>query len=167
MLDACEEEVKMKKMIKMCIEALLMLSTIQVYSLPNNIKKIIADNKENLGMYEYCSYAIKDVVLESEKTQKEVIEFSVFAGGFYKIIFCAANIDSDVSYVVYDKPANSKSRKVIIASEPGSKICSFEASRVGTYYIECSIPPANIKNKKSPKIVMVIGQKKKITKLPA
>ncbi len=147
----------MIRTISICAIASTMLFTTLMFSQPQDVKKIIQANDSYLEKYEYYSYAVIDVSLLSDKSQIESVEFSVFAGRTYKIVSCMSGIADTISYDIYDKPANDKTRRLVYHANTAVKANSFEAIKAGTYYFEYHLPESGTENKKSGKIVLVIG----------
>ena len=124
-----------------------------------DVKNVVVAYKSNLGLYELDSYAVRDIVLLPNKTQKETIEFTVFPGRRYKLIFCTTGVAGQLPLSIYDKPEGNKNRRKVYdnSNEIDNEFCSFEPKKIATYYIECDIPTSGTNNNKGGKIVMLIG----------
>lgn len=124
-----------------------------------DVNNMVAEYKSNLGLYELDSYAVRDIVLLPKKNQKEEVEFTVFAGRKYKLIFCTIGLGEQLAMSIYDKPQGNKYRHKVYDNSNviENDFCFFEPPKIGTYYIEYDIPPSGAEVKKRAKIVMLIG----------
>ncbi|MBI2270066.1 MAG: hypothetical protein HYU69_06855 [Bacteroidetes bacterium] len=136
----------------------MMLFTGKSFS-QKEVNNMVAEYKSNLGLYELDSYAVRDIVLLPKKNQKEEIEFTVFAGRKYKLIFCTTGLGEQLAMRIYDKPEGNKYRRKVYDNNNviDKDFCLFEPPKIGTYYIEYDIPPSGTNVKKRAKIVMLIG----------
>ena len=80
-----------------------MLLTGGIFS-QKEVKNVVTAYKSNLGLYEMDNYAVREIILLPKKNQKEVIQFTVFAGRKYKIILCTTGLDEQLALSIYDKP---------------------------------------------------------------
>lgn len=136
----------------------IILLTDPVFS-QKEVNNVVAEYKSNLGLYELDSYAVRDVVLLPKKNQKEEIQFTVFAGRKYKLIFCTTGLGEQLEMSIYDKPKGNKYRRKVFDNSNviENDFCFFEPSKLGTYYIEYDVPPSGTELTKRAKIVMLIG----------
>ena len=142
---------------------IIFAGTLLVYS-PNisaqckGIKTIVKNSMPLLNPYEYDSYAVKEIIY-SPKAKKEIVEFSVFSGEKYKLVFSKTELPQEVGITFYDKPVTRKDRKILYFDESGKKgnfACNFQPSATGTYYIEYSIPAQSAADQKGC-FVLLIG----------
>lgn len=132
------------------------------FALPQkDVKSLFLSYKSNLGVYESDGYAVRNVELLPDKNQKELIEFTVFAGRRYRLILCSSGLGQSLSIEVFDKPEGSLNRHKVYtnAEEEESEFYIFEPAKIGTFYIECGLPSSGTTNKKSGKIILIVGLK--------
>jgi hypothetical protein len=121
------------------------------------VKSIVKNSMSQLGPYEYDSYAVKEIIFGA-KAKKETVEFSVFSGEKYKLVFSKTELPQEVGITIYDKPATRKDRKILYFDDSGKKgdfACNFQPSTTGTYYIEYSIPAQSASNQKGCFILLI------------
>ncbi len=121
------------------------------------VKPIVKQCMPALDPYQYDSYAVKEIVYGA-KTKKEVIEFSVYSGEEYKLVFGKTVLPQEIGITIYDKPVSSKNKKIIFFDESGKKddfVCNFQPTTTGTYYIEYEIPAATAPNQKGCFVVLI------------
>ena len=124
------------------------------------VKQIVKHCMADLPPYQYDSYVMKEIVYGT-KTKKEVIEFAVYSGEEYKLVFGKTVLPQEVGITIYDKRPSDKKRKIIFFDESGKKddfVCNFKPTTTGSYYIEYEIPPASAPNQKGC-FVLLIGIK--------
>jgi len=124
------------------------------------VKPIVKKCMPLLGAYQYDSYAVKEITYAA-KAKKEVLEFSVFSGEAYKLVFGKTELPQEVGIIIYDKPVTKKDKKILYFDESGKKgdfVFNFQPATTGTYYIEYSIPAQSAPDQKGC-FVLLIGIK--------
>ncbi|HEY4797696.1 MAG TPA: hypothetical protein VII99_01350 [Bacteroidia bacterium] len=124
------------------------------------VKPIVKNCMSSLPPYQYDSYALKEVVY-GPKAKKEVLEFAVYSGEEYKLVFGKTQLPQEINITIYDNHPTKKDRKIVYMDESGKKdnfVCNFQPTKTGTYYIEFEIPAATSPNQKGC-FVMLIGIK--------
>lgn len=152
-------EAEMRRTIIILCSLIVMLSGTKALFSQGDVTNLITSYKSDLGLYEFESYAAREVVLLPKKEHKEVIEFTVFAGRKYKIIFCTAGLNEQLAINIYDKPEGNKYRRKVYDNSDvvENKTSSFEPKKIGTYYIEYDVPASGTDRKKAGKLVLLIG----------
>jgi len=124
------------------------------------VKPIVKNCMPLLDPYMYDSYAVKEITYNA-KARKEVLEFSVYSGEMYKLVFGKTALPQEVGIIIYDKDPSKKDRKILYFDESGKKgdfVFNFQPKNTGTYYIEFEIPVASAPNQKGC-FVLLIGIK--------
>ena len=124
------------------------------------VKPIVKSCMPLLEPYQYDSYAVKEITYNA-KARKEILEFSVYSGEQYKLIFGKTALPQEVGINIYDKHPSKKDKKLLYFDESGKKgdfACNFQPTTTGTYYIEYEIPAATAPNQKGC-FVLLIGIK--------
>jgi hypothetical protein len=120
------------------------------------VKPIVKNLMPSLEPYQYDSYAVKEVVYGT-KEKKEILEFSVYSGEEYKLVFGKTVLPQEIGITIYDEHPKNKG-KIIYIDESGKKdnfVCNFQPTKTGTYYIEFDIPPATAPNQKGCFVVLI------------
>ena len=121
------------------------------------VKPIVRNCMTALPPYQYDSYALKEIAY-GEKAKKEVIEFAVYSGEEYKLVFGKTVLPQEVGITIYDKLPSSKNKKIVFFDESGKKdafVCNFQPTATGIYYIEYEIPAATAPNQKGCFVVLI------------
>lgn len=122
------------------------------------VKPIVKNCMPLLAPYQYDSYAVKEITF-NEKARKEILEFSVFSGEEYKLVFGKTDLPQEVGVTIYDKHPSKKDKKLLYFDESGKKgdfVFNFQPRTTGTYYIEFDIPASSAPNQKGC-FVLLIG----------
>lgn len=125
-----------------------------------NDKEIAKACKPNMKPFKMDAWAPTE--LSFDKKQKKVeVQFSVFEGTNYKLVFCTSGFAEKVKLNIYDKSKAVKSRKKVYDGESGidSDFWAFEPTKTGTYYIEYDVPAAIDSVPHKGCVVMLIGFK--------
>jgi len=121
------------------------------------VKPIVKTCMPSLEPYQYDAYVVKEVAYAA-KTKKEFIEFSVYSGEDYKLVFCKTELPQEVGITIYDGNPNSKTRKIVYMDESGKKdqyVCNFHPTKTGSYFIEYEIPASTAPNQKGCFVVLI------------
>ncbi|MBI4944781.1 MAG: hypothetical protein HY840_00110 [Bacteroidetes bacterium] len=121
------------------------------------VKPIVKTCMPPLAPYQYDAYAVKEIEYAA-KTKKESIEFAVYSGEDYKLVFCKTELPQEVGIIIYDGSPNKKDRKIVFMDESGKKdqyVCNFHPTKTGSYFIEYEIPPATAPNQRGCIIVLI------------
>ena len=124
------------------------------------VKPIVKNCMPLLSPYQYDSYAVKEITYNA-KAKKETLEFSVYSGEQYKLVFGKTELPQEVGITIYDKQPSNKNKKILYFDESGKKgdfAFNFQPKTTGTYYIEYDIPAASAANQKGC-FVLLIGIK--------
>lgn len=127
-----------------------------------NDKDIAKACKPNMKPYKMDAYAPTELVFDKKKARKVEVQFTVFEGSEYKLVFCSSGFPEPVKLNIYDKSKAVKSRKKIYDGEAegiDSDFWSFEPKKTGTYYIEYDVPASRDSIEKRACVVMLIGFK--------
>ena len=120
------------------------------------VKPIVKNCMASLAPYQYDAYAVQEIIY-GPKTKKESIEFAVYSGEEYKLVFGKTVLPQEVGIIIYD--ANPKKNgKIVFMDESGKKdnyVCNFQPTKTGTYYIEYEIPVATAPNQKGCFVVLI------------
>jgi len=149
-----------KKVILTATACFLLLFHSELSAQQCKVKPIVNSCKSSLPPYQYDSYAVKEVVYGA-KAKKEVLEFSVYSGEEYKLVFGKTELPQEINITIYDKHPSKKDKNIVYMDESGKKdnfVCNFQPTKTGTYYIEFEIPAATAANQKGC-FVMLIGIK--------
>ncbi|MFI5164077.1 MAG: hypothetical protein ACHQHP_02400 [Bacteroidia bacterium] len=121
------------------------------------VKPIVKTGMASMPPYQYDSYAVKEIVY-GPKAKKESIEFAVYSGEEYKLVFCKTPLPQDVNITIYDGNPKKKDRKIIYIDETGKKdqyVCNFHPTKTGSYFIEYEIPAATAPNQGGCVVVLI------------
>ena len=121
------------------------------------VKPIVKTCMTSLDPYQYDSYAVKEIVF-GPNAKKEFIEFSVYSGEEYKLVFGKTVLPQEVGINIYDKHPSKKDKNILFFDESGKKdnfVCNFTPTKTGTYYIEYEIPAATAPNQKGCFVVLI------------
>jgi len=124
-------------------------------------KKIAKACKPLMKPYKYDAYAVNELKFD-KKPKKTEVQFTVYEGTNYRLVFCPSGFKEDVKLNVFDKSRSVKSRKPIYeggSRSLDSKTWVFEPSKTGTYYIEYDVPIARDSIPKTGCVVLLIGFK--------
>lgn len=123
-------------------------------------KKLAKACKPNMKPYKYDAYAVNEIKF-GPKERKVDIQFTVYEGQDYKLLFCTSGFQEEIKLNIYDKSRAVKSRKKLYDSSESidNKFWSFEPKKTGTYYIEYDVPPANDLKPRTECVVILIGFK--------
>lgn len=124
-------------------------------------KKIAKACKPNIKPYKYDAYAVTDIKFDAKPKTVEV-QFTVYEGQEYKLVFCSSGFPEGMKLSIYDKSKAVKSRKKIFEGEQGKingSTWSYEPNKTGTYYIEYEVPAANDGKTRKECVVLLIGFK--------
>ncbi len=138
--------------------AALFLSSNSDLAAQCKVKPIVKNCMPLLAPYQYDSYAVKEITYNA-KEKKEILEFSVFSGEEYKLVFGKTDLPQEVGIIIYDKHPSKKDKKLLYFDESGKKgdfVFNFQPRTTGTYYIEFEIPAASAANQKGC-FVLLIG----------
>ncbi len=120
------------------------------------VKPIIKTCMTSMAPYQYDAYAVKEIVY-GPKTKKEIIEFAVYSGEEYKLVFGKTVLPQEVGITIYDGNPKTKG-KIVFMDESGKKdnfVCNFLPTKTGTYFIEYEIPVATAPNQKGCFVVLI------------
>ncbi len=120
-------------------------------------KPIVNICMPSLAPYQYDSYAVKEIIYGT-KIKKEIIEFSVYSGEEYKLVFGQTVLPQTINITIYDRNPKRKDRKIIYFDESAKKdkfVCSFQPTETGVYFIEYEIPVATAANQKGCFVVLI------------
>jgi len=120
------------------------------------VKPIVKNCMSSLAPYQYDAYAVKEIIY-GIKTKKEVLEFAVYSGEEYKLVFGKTVLPLEVGITIYDGNPKTKG-KIVFMDESGKKdnyVCNFQPTKTGTYYIEYEIPVATAPNQKGCFVVLI------------
>ena len=120
------------------------------------VKPIVKNCMSSLDPYQYDAYAVQEIVF-GPKTKKESIEFAVYSGEEYKLVFGKTVLPLEVGITIYDGNPKTKG-KIVFIDESGKKdnyVCNFQPTKTGTYYIEYEIPAATAPNQKGCLVVLI------------
>ncbi|MBI3501827.1 MAG: hypothetical protein HY063_08540 [Bacteroidetes bacterium] len=121
------------------------------------VKPIVKNCMDAMPPYQYDSYAVKEIVY-GPKPKKEFIEFEVYSGEEYKLVFGKTVLPQEVGINIYDKRPSSADKKILFFDESGKKdnfVCNFTPTKTGSYYIEYEIPAASAPNQKGCFVVLI------------
>ena len=121
------------------------------------VKSIVKTCMPTLAPYQYDAYAVKEISFAA-KAKKESIEFAVYSGEDYKLVFCKTELPQDVGITIYDGNPTSKNRKIVYMDESGKKdqyVCNFHPTKTGNYYIEYEIPSSTAANQQGCFVVLI------------
>lgn len=108
-------------------------------------RQIAKSCKPLLKPYLFDDYAISDLEFKL-KPHKELVEFTVFGGQKYKLLFCTSGFTENVVINIYDKKntASKPVNPVFSSGEKPSDKSSYEFTpkKTTTYYIEYDVPAA-------------------------
>ena len=62
---------------------------------------------ESLAPYQYDAYAVQEITYGA-KAKKESLEFAVFSGEDYKLVFCKTELPQEVGITIYDDNPKKK-----------------------------------------------------------
>lgn len=145
----------MKKSLFIVVAGMLMLTHTSFAQC--KVKPIVKTCMASLTPYQYDAYAVKEISY-GPKAKKEVIEFAVYSGEEYKLVFGKTVLPQEINITIYDKNPNKKDRKIIYFDESGKKdnfVCNFKPTTTGSYYIEYEIPAASSPNQKGCMVVII------------
>jgi hypothetical protein len=111
----------------------------------------------SLAPYQYDAYVVTEIAY-AVKTKKESIEFAVYSGEDYKLVFCKTELPQEVGITIYDGNPNSKKSKIVYMDESGKKdkfVCNFHPESTGSYFIEYEIPASTAPNQKGCFVVLI------------
>jgi|ERR1051326_8677610 hypothetical protein len=120
------------------------------------VKPIVKNCMTSMSPYQYDSYAVKEITYEA-KEKKEVLEFSVYSGEEYKLVFGKTVLPQEVGITIYDGNPKAKG-KIVYLDESGKKdnfVCNFTPTKTGTYFIQYEIPAASAPNQKGCFVVLI------------
>lgn len=120
------------------------------------VKPIVKNCMPMMAPYQYDAYAVKEIVYGT-KTKKEFLEFAVYSGEEYKLVFGKTVLPQEVGIIIYDGHPKSKG-KIVFMDESGKKdnfVCNFLPTKTGNYFIEYEIPPATAPNQKGCFVVLI------------
>jgi hypothetical protein len=126
-----------------------------------NDKEIAKKCKPNMKPYKMDAYAPTELTFGKKPTKVEV-QFTVFEGSDYKLVFCSSGFPEKVNLNIYDKSRAVKSRKKVYDGEAqgiDSDFWTFQPEKTGTYYIEYECAAASDSVMKKACVVMLIGYK--------
>ena len=121
------------------------------------VKPIVKDCMPSLAPYQYDSYAVKEITFGA-KEKKEILEFAVYSGEEYKLVFGKTILPQEVGITIYDKQPSNKNRKILYFDDSGKKdkfVCNFQPSYTGTYYIEFDVPSSTAPNQSGCFVVLI------------
>ena len=121
------------------------------------VKPIVKNCMPSLAPYQYDSYAVKEVTYAAA-VKKDVLEFSVYSGEQYKLVFGKTELPQEIQITIYDKQPSRKDKKILYFDESGKKgdmVCNFTPNTTGTYYIEFETPAATAPNQKGCFVVLI------------
>lgn len=124
-------------------------------------KEIAKACKANMKPYKMDAWAPTELTFD-KKPRKVEVQFTVFEGSDYKLVFCSSGFPEKVKLNIYDKSKAVKSRKKVYDGEAegiDSDFWMFQPTKTGTYYIEYDCPPARDSIPKKACVVMLIGYK--------
>lgn len=120
------------------------------------VKPIVKDLMPALVPYDYDSYAVKEITYGT-KAKKDILEFSVYSGEEYKLVFGKTVLPQEIGITIYDGNPQKKG-KIIFIDESGMKdkyTCNFRPTKTGTYYIQFEVPAATTPNRKGCFVVLI------------
>ena len=120
------------------------------------VKPIVKNCMTSMAPYQYDSYAVKEIVYAA-KEKKEILEFSVYSGEEYKLVFGKTVLPQEIGITIYDGNPKGKG-KIVYMDESGKKdnyVCNFSPTKTGTYYIQYEIPAATAANQKGCFVVLI------------
>lgn len=126
-----------------------------------NDKDIAKACKPNMKPYKMDAWAPTELTFD-KKPRKVEVQFTVFEGSDYKLVFCSSGFPEKVKLNIYDKSKAVKSRKKIYDGEAegiDSDFWMFQPEKTGTYYIEYDCPPSHDSIQRKACVVMLIGYK--------
>ena len=82
------------------------------------VKPIVKDCMPSLAPYQYDSYAVKEITFGA-KEKKEILEFAVYSGEEYKLVFGKTILPQEVGITIYDKQPSNKNRKILYFDDSG------------------------------------------------
>ena len=121
------------------------------------VKPIVKTCMSSLTPYQYDAYAVKEIQYAA-KTKKESIEFSVYSGEDYKLVFCKTELPQEVGITIYDGNPTNKKSQIVYMDESGKKdkfVCNFHPTKTGNYFIEYDIPAATSPDQKGCFVVLI------------
>jgi hypothetical protein len=121
------------------------------------VKPIVKTCMPSLEPYQYDAYAVKEIVF-GVKSKKESIEFSVYSGEDYKLVFGKTELPLEVGITIYDGNPIKKDSKIVYMDESGKKdkyVCNFHPTKTGSYYIQYEIPASTAPNQKGCVVVLI------------
>lgn len=143
----------MKKLI--IVSAYLILAS-GLFAQQCKVKPIVKNCMSALAPYQYDAYAVKEIIY-GVKTKKEILEFAVYSGEEYKLVFGKTVLPLEVGITIYDGNPKTKG-KIVYMDESGKKdnfVCNFQPTKTGTYYIEYEIPAQTAPNQKGCFVVLI------------
>lgn len=120
------------------------------------VKPIVKNCMASLAPYQYDAYAVQEIIY-GPKTTIEVLEFAVYSGEKYKLVFGKTVLPLEVGITIYDGNPKTKG-KIVFIDESGKKdnyVCNFQPTKTGTYFIEYEIPPSTAPNQKGCFVVLI------------
>ena len=139
------------------LTSFLLISSAITLSAQCKVKPIVKNCMPELAPYQYDSYAVKEITYVTT-AKKDVLEFSVYSGEQYKLVFGKTELPQEIGITIYDKQPSRKDKKILYFDESGKKdnlVCNFTPSTTGTYYIEFETPPATAPNQKGCFVVLI------------
>jgi hypothetical protein len=121
------------------------------------VKPIVKTCMSSLDPYQYDAYVVKDIIYAA-KTKKESIEFAVYSGEDYKLVFCKTELPQDVGITIYDGNPSSKKSKIVYMDESGKKdkfVCNFHPTSTGSFFIQYEIPASTAPDQKGCFVVLI------------
>ena len=146
----------MKHTILTALAGICLIFTTQL-SAQCKVKPIVKECMPSLTPYQYDSYAVKEITFGA-KQKKEILEFAVYSGEEYKLVFGKTILPQEVGITIYDKLPSKKDRKILYFDESGKKdkfVCNFSPGSTGTYYIEFDVPPSTASNQAGCFVVLI------------
>jgi hypothetical protein len=135
----------------------LCLLTSGLFAQQCKVKPIVKANMTSLSPYQYDAYAVKEIQYAA-KTKKESIEFSVYSGEDYKLVFCKTELPQDVGITIFDGNPTNKKSTIVYMDESGKKdqfVCNFHPTKTGNYFIQYEIPASTAPNQKGCFVVLI------------
>ena len=141
---------------KLLIASGFLLFAYGLFAQQCKVKPIVKNCMSALAPYQYDAYAVKEIIY-GIKTKKEVLEFAVYSGEEYKLVFGKTVLPLEVGITIYDGNPKTKG-KIVYLDESGKKdnfVCNFQPTKTGTYYIEYEIPAQTDPNQKGCFVVLI------------
>lgn len=120
------------------------------------VKPIVKNCMQFLAPYQYDSYALKEVVF-GQKPKKDLLEFAVYSGEEYKLVFGKTVLPQEIGITIYDGNPKGKG-KIVYLDDSGKKdnfVCNFAPTKTGAYFIEFDIPAATAPNQNGCFVVLI------------